>query len=52
MIMVFFTAKKFIMFDVLPRGSIFNQRYFIVDIFPDLKTVNLILRRQKTGSTF
>jgi hypothetical protein len=41
MIMAFFTAKKLNMFDVLPRGSTFNQLYFINDIFPDLKTANL-----------
>jgi hypothetical protein len=29
MITVFFTAKKLIVYDVLPRGSIFNQLYFI-----------------------
>jgi hypothetical protein len=28
MITVFFTAKKFIMFDVLPTGSTFNRLYF------------------------
>jgi hypothetical protein len=51
-ITVFFAAKKLIMFDVLPRGNIFNQLYFINCIFPDLKTENLNFRRQKTGSTF
>jgi hypothetical protein len=52
MITVFFTIKKLIMFDVLPRHSTFNQLHFINKIFPDLKTVNLNFRRQKTGSTF
>jgi histone-lysine N-methyltransferase SETMAR len=52
MITVFFNARKRIMFDVLPRGSIFNQLYFSNSIFPDLKTVNLNFRRQNTGSTF
>jgi hypothetical protein len=52
MITVFFTAKKLIVLDVLPRRSIFNQLYFINNIFLDLKTPNLNFRRQKTGSTF
>jgi hypothetical protein len=50
--MVFFTAKKFIALDVRPRGSTFNQLYFINHIFPDLETANLDFRRQKTRSTF
>jgi hypothetical protein len=49
---MFFTAKKLILFDVLPRGSTFNQRDFINSIFPDLKTANVNFRRQKTASTF
>jgi hypothetical protein len=52
MMMVFFTAKKLIGFDVLPRDSTFNQLYFINNIFTDLKTANLNFRRQKTGLTF
>jgi hypothetical protein len=52
MITVFFTTKKLIVLDVLPRGSTFNQLYFIKNIFPDLKTANLNFRRQKIGSTF
>jgi hypothetical protein len=52
MIPVFSTAKKLTVFDVLPRGSTFNQLYFINNIFPDLTTANLNFRRQKTGSTF
>jgi hypothetical protein len=44
--------KKLIRFDVLPRGSTFNQVYFTNNIFPDLKTANLTFRRRKTGSTF
>jgi hypothetical protein len=39
-------------FDAIPRGSIFNQLYFINNRFPDLKAANLNFRRQKTGSTF
>jgi hypothetical protein len=52
MITVFFTAKKLIVFDLLPRGRTFNQLYFINNRMPDLKTPGLIFQRQKTGSTF
>jgi hypothetical protein len=52
MITVFFTAKELIVLGVLPRGSIFNQLYFINRIFPDVTTTNLIFRRQKTAITF
>jgi hypothetical protein len=52
MITVFFTAKKLIVLNVLPRGATFNRLYFINNIFPDLKTANLIVPREKTGSTF
>jgi hypothetical protein len=52
MITVFFTAKKLIVPDVLPRCSTFIQLYFINNIFPDLKTPNLNFRRQKTGLIF
>jgi hypothetical protein len=52
MITVFFTAKKLIVFGVLPRGNTFNQLYFINHMFPHLQTANLDFRRQKTRSTF
>jgi hypothetical protein len=52
MIMVFSTAKKLIVLDVLPRGSTFNHLYFINNVCPDLKTANMIFRHQKTGSPF
>jgi hypothetical protein len=52
MMTVFFTAKKFIVFDVFLRRSILNQLYFSNDIFPDLKTATLDFRCQKTRSPF
>jgi hypothetical protein len=52
LVTVFFTAEKLITLPVLPRGSPFSQPDFINNIFPDLKTANLIFRRQKTGSAF
>jgi hypothetical protein len=51
LIKVFFTAKKPIVLAVFRRDSIFNQLYFINNIFPDFKTVNLICQRQKIGLT-
>jgi hypothetical protein len=52
MITMFFTAKKLIMFDILPRGSTFKELYFINNIFPDFKIGNMIFRPQKTRSIF
>jgi hypothetical protein len=52
MITMLCTAKKLIVLDVLPKGSTFNQLYFINSIFPVLKTANLDFRRQKTRLTF
>jgi hypothetical protein len=49
---VFFTAKKFILFTVLPRGRTFNRPYFMNSTFPDLKTANVNFRHHKTRSTF
>jgi hypothetical protein len=43
---VYFTTKKFIVLDALPRGSTSNQLYFINDICPDLQTANLSVRHQ------
>jgi hypothetical protein len=40
MITIFFTASQLILLDVLPKGSTFNQQYFIDYVFPDLKTEN------------
>jgi transposase len=48
----FFTAKKLMVFNILPRDSRFNQLDFINSIFSDLLTEILNFRRQKTESTF
>jgi hypothetical protein len=37
MIMIFFTARQLLLLDVLPKGSKFNQQYFIDYVFPDSK---------------
>jgi hypothetical protein len=52
MITVFFTARQLILLDVLPKGSKFNQQYFIDDVFPDFKTENLNFRRRMPIATF
>jgi hypothetical protein len=41
MITIFFTARQLIVVDVLPKGSKFNQHYFVDYLFPDLATENL-----------
>jgi hypothetical protein len=52
MIMLFFTARQLILLDVLPKGSKFNQQYFIDYLFPDLKTANQNFRRRMALATF
>jgi hypothetical protein len=51
-ITIFFTARQLILLGVLPKGSKFNQQYFIDYIFPDLKTENLNFRRRMPLATF
>jgi hypothetical protein len=38
--------------DVLPKGSKFNEQYFIDYVFPDLKTEDLNFRRRIPLATF
>jgi hypothetical protein len=52
MIMICFTARQLILLDVLPKGSKFNQQYFIDYVFPDLKTENQNFRRRMPLATF
>jgi hypothetical protein len=46
MITIFFTVGQLIRLDILPKGSKFNQEYFIDSVFPDLATENLNFRRR------
>jgi hypothetical protein len=46
MITISFTAGQLILLDVLPKGSKFNQQYFIDYVFPDLKMDNRNFRRR------
>jgi hypothetical protein len=48
----FFTARQLILLDVLPKGSKFNQQYFIDSVFPDFKTENRNFRRRMSLATF
>jgi histone-lysine N-methyltransferase SETMAR len=52
MITLFFTARKLIVLEVLPKGGRFNQQSFVDCIFPDLKRAHVNFHRRKTGRTF
>jgi hypothetical protein len=52
MITIFFTARQLVLLDVLPKGSKFNQQYFVDYVFPDLKTENLNFHRRMMLATF
>jgi hypothetical protein len=48
----FFTARQLILLDVLPKGSKFNQQYFIDYLLPDLKTENRNFHCRMPFATF
>jgi hypothetical protein len=52
MITLFFNGRKLIVLDVVPKGRKYNQRYFVHNIFPDLKHQNRRYQRRNPGSTF
>jgi hypothetical protein len=52
MITIFFTASQLILLDVLPKGSKFNQQYFIDYVFPDLETEDPNFHRRMLLATF
>jgi hypothetical protein len=41
MLTIFFTSRKLIVQEALPKGTTFTQHFFIADIFPDLDSENL-----------
>jgi hypothetical protein len=49
---IFFAACQLILLDVLPKGSKFNQQYFIDHVLPDLKTDTRNFRRRTPFATF
>jgi hypothetical protein len=52
MITIFFTAGQLILLDTPPRGSKFNQQYFIDHVFPDLEMENRNFRPRMPFATF
>jgi hypothetical protein len=52
MITLFFTGRKLIVLDALPKGRKYNQLYFVQNIFPESKEENRICRRRNSELTF
>jgi hypothetical protein len=52
MITLFFTARKLIVVDVMPKGWKYNQLYFVDNIVPGLKRGKMSFAPRKPGSTF
>jgi hypothetical protein len=46
LITLFFTGRKSIVLDVLPKGRKYNQLYYVCNIFPDLKEENRRYQRR------
>jgi histone-lysine N-methyltransferase SETMAR len=51
MITLFFTARKLIVLDVMPKGWKYNQRYFVDNRVLGLKRGKMSFARRKPGST-
>jgi histone-lysine N-methyltransferase SETMAR len=49
MLTVFFTSRRLIVLEALPRGTTCTQHYFISDILPDLDGEKLRSRRNNPG---
>jgi hypothetical protein len=52
MLRVFFTIRRLIVLETLPKGTTFLQHYFIWDILPDLYEEKLSRPRKKLGQDF
>jgi hypothetical protein len=52
MLTVFFTNRRLIVLEALPKGTTFTQHYFISDILPDLDGEKLRYRRKNPGQGF
>jgi hypothetical protein len=50
-ITIFFTGRKLSVLGTLPKGSKFNQLYFVIYIFPDLKRENVNFHRRVAQAT-
>jgi hypothetical protein len=51
MITIFFTGRKLTVRDISPKGSKFNQLYFVDYIFPDLKREGMNFHRHVPQET-
>jgi hypothetical protein len=49
---IFFTNRKSLIAEYLPKGQKYNQDYFSSDVRPELKRENMRYSRRKQGSTF
>lgn len=49
---LFLTGRRLIVLDVMPKGSKFNQLYFVEKILPDLTRAKSSFTRRMPGSTF
>jgi hypothetical protein len=49
---VFFTNRKLLIADDLPKGQKYKQEYFVWDILPGLEREKMRYKRRKQGGTF
>jgi hypothetical protein len=52
MFMIFFTNRKLLIAEYLPKGQKYSQDYFISDIFPELERAEMRYKRKKQGGPF
>jgi hypothetical protein len=52
MVTIFFTNRKLLIPEYLPKGQKYNQDYFISDILPELKREKMRYERRKQGQLF
>jgi hypothetical protein len=51
MFTIFFTNRKLLIAEYLPKGQKYSQDYFISDILPDLEREQMRDKRRKQGGT-
>jgi hypothetical protein len=52
MFTIFFTNRKSLIAEYLPKDQKYNQDYFISDILPELERQKMRYKRRKQGRTF
>jgi hypothetical protein len=52
MLTIFFTNRKLLITECLPRSQKYNQDYFVSDILPEMEREKLIYEGRKQGGTF